>query len=330
MVAKEQLISEQTTHIVGMRRPIHFGYNPETGKDNKYQHMLPGETGRSVRKKALGEYDGMVEQLTESGIVVFQLPTRRGIKTPDGVFPNNGFSLDSYGPGRSKGTLVLYPMYAPNRRAERQTDELLRSLKGLGMEPYVYDLTNHEQEEDGNARALEGTGSMVLDRVNKNAFAVESLRTHRTVFNEWVDKMDYTPFFARAADTENPPYHTNVILSVGKNYAVVCPEVIDERDRPEFLGRLKDTKKDVIEITQGQVASFCGNILEVQTTQGDPRIVMSNSAYGGFTEIQRAKLERHGGLVPVEIDTIEKVGGGSARCMLAEIFLPVQNQQKAA
>ena len=305
---------QQLTDKIVMVRPNYFGYNPETGVDNRFQHQSQSPEGQ-VREAALREFGEMVTKLDSYGLSVVILDSPLGPNgeiTPDAVFPNNWFSTHPE-------KLVLYPMKAQNRRWERQPNKLKESLLGVNvLYPQTLDLT----ADENSGHILEGTGSLVLDRVNKVAYAVESQRTNEQELNKWSMKMGYAPLFFHAIDFGGKPvYHTNVIMSIGEGFAVVCSEAIelaDEKDK--VVKSFANTGKDVVEITMDQMYNMCGNILQTSNIKGDNLIVMSERAQNAFNQNQLRVIEKNGLIVPVKIETIETVGGGSARCMMAEVF----------
>jgi len=304
--------SKSLTNTIVMISPDYFGFNLQTSKSNYFQNR-PRHSIRQVRKEANFEFNNMVITLMHEGIDVIILHSLENSDTPDSVFPNNWFST------HSSGELVLYPMLTINRRLERQ-DKIL--IKRLNQEKINYkkkiDLTKFEDEN----LILEGTGSIVLDRGNKIAYAMESPRTDEKLFNHWCKKLNYEGFFFHAYDKNKLPiYHTNVLMSVGDKFIIYCEEAIGNHDELEAFKKLaKKTRKELIPISLNQIYSFCGNILQLESKAGGKIIVMSRKAYNGFTNKQKKKLEEYGKLVAVDIPTIETIGGGSARCMIAEIF----------
>lgn len=305
---------QQTTSTVLMVSPDDFGFNAETAGSNLFQHRV-ADTG-NVQKQALQEFDGMVAKLRAAGIRVVRLPSRMDVKTPDAVFPNNWFSLHLLSP--RERVLVGYPMLAPNRRAERRLGELGRRLAADGLPVgRAIDLSSSEQQ----GKFLEGTGSMVLDRAHRITYAALSPRTESSVLQDFAQKLQYRPVSFRSYDRGGVPvYHTNVMMSVGKRFAVICAESIrDQAERDAVLGELRRTGKHIIPITLEQMGTMCGNILELRSPKG-PLIVMSQTAYDHFSPQQRKELQRFGKLMPMQIPTIEAIGGGSARCMLGEVF----------
>lgn len=303
-------MDSQLTDTVVMVRPDTFGFNPQTAATNEFQHV-PDVSAASVRDKAQREFHAMAAVLRSHQVAVLTLPSPSGVVTPDAVFPNNWCSF------HTGGKLVVYPMLAPNRRQEQQPASLKILLGDHGVViKETIDLTIHEQE----GKFLEGTGSLVLDRVNHVAYAVISPRTDASVVEAWAKKMGFTPVIFHAVD-HIPVYHTNVVMSVGEGFVVVCFDVIaNEKERLMIREKLTSTAHEVIALSVDQFHVFCGNILHLKTTDGKRIIVLSQTAHDAFTEDQKMKLQKFGELVPVSIPTIEQVGGGSARCMLAEVF----------
>lgn len=297
----------QTTDTIVMVAPAGFGFNEETAATNRYQHRPDSE--EQTKRKAMKEFDMMVQTLRNHGITVWQLPSDPNYK--DAVFPNNWFSHHRT---EKDEILVLYPMAVINRRAERQPEAIMKLLGNEYL--HISDLTSFEQQ----GIFLEGTGSLILDRVNNVAYAIESPRTMKSLFDLWLKRMGYDGVFFEAFDTENPPYHTNIIMAICSQFAVLAPDLIAEKDRKNVIDSLKKAGKEVISITSKQVSQFCGNIIELHSKTGAAKIVLSESAFYGFTKKQRETLSQFGELIPVAIPTIENVGGGSARCMIAEVF----------
>ena len=302
----------QTTDKLLMVSPDQFGFNPETATTNSFQNKLDIDEIK-VRDEALKEFTEVVEVLSSHDIEVIVLPSRQDFVTPDAVFPNNWVSF------HDNGLMVLYPMLNENRQAERQQNNLRNTLAQVDI---VFDDTLDLSSDENEGKILEGTGSVVLDRVNRVAYAMESPRTNKDEFTKYCQAIGFEPVFFHAYDKDNLPiYHTNVIMSVGEDFAVICQEAVKDDDEAiAVLKMLNATGKDVIEITLEQVYQFCGNILQVSNKFGDKKIIMSQKAYNGFTEEQRNTLSKNGEIVTVNIPTIETVGGGSARCMLAEVF----------
>lgn len=303
----------QLTNAVVMVKPNHFGFNPQTAQSNVFQHLVK-ESEREVQEKALREFNNSVEVLRGNGVNVLVLESREDVITPDSVFPNNWFSH------HSDGKLIIYPMLAPNRRAERQINVLKKLLQENEISvTETVDLTS--DENDGNF--LEGTGSMVLDRERKVVFAMESPRTTKAEFDKWCKVMGYEGIFFDAYDKNGfPIYHTNVTMSIGREYAVICLESIKDPDERGLVReKLDSLGKEIIELSIDQIYKYCGNTLQVLSGDGSAKIIMSKTAYKGFSPEQLGRLKKYGEIIALDIPEIETVGGGSARCMLAEVFL---------
>ncbi|MDD5416297.1 MAG: arginine deiminase-related protein [Candidatus Daviesbacteria bacterium] len=305
----------QLTDIVLMVSPDSFGFNDQTASTNTFQSKLSPDSGE-ICHKAMTEFNTVVDLLRGNGIKVVVCPSRTGVNTPDAVFPNNWISFHSELDGID---VILYPMLALNRRAERQLDQVRRLVPWIATDSsHVLDLTYHEQ----SGRFLEGTGSLVFDRRRKVVFAHESARTSYQVLDDFCAKTGYRPikFHAYGRGGESI-YHTNVVMSIGAEFSVVCLDAIrNTQERHSVQGELETLGVEIIPITLNQLYSFCGNVLDMQSILGRNRIIMSTTAYDAFTENQKRQLLNHGDIVPVNIPTIETIGGGSARCLLAEIF----------
>lgn len=304
---------KQTTDTVVMVSPDYFSFNAQTAKTNVFQYA-PEQ--KNITELALAEFLLAVKMLTEKKIHVIVLPSTIHL-TPDAVFPNNWFSthVDKEG----KTTLVLYPMLTPNRQAERQPQEVISHLiRNHITITKVIDLTHYDQQK----RALEGTGAMVLDHENRIAYIALSPRSDRGIVNELLPQLDYKPFFFESVDEVGKAiYHTNVMMSVGVHFAVVCLEsIVNLRERKMIIQILQQTGKDIIDISWKQMRGMAGNILEMHSYDNLPYIFLSETAFNAFSSDQRERLSKHGTLSPIPIAYIERVGGGSVRCMLAEIF----------
>ena len=306
--------AQSTCHIL-MVRPATFRKNEETAGNNHYQQDAQID---DVHQAALDEFDGMVDDLRGRGVNVMVVEDDPTTDTPDALFPNNWVSF------HADGRVGLYPMFAPNRRLERREDILhdLVHVNGFDMDEIV-DFTEFE----GHDAFLEGTGSMVLDRVHGKAYAALSPRTDRDAFAHWCESMDLEGVIFEANQTVGearmPIYHTNVMMAVGTGWAAVCFDSIDHpEDRALVLESLQEDGLTVVDLTEDQINRFAGNMLEVATDQGDKLIVMSSRAYDALTDDQRDTLENFGTLVHNNLHHIETCGGGSARCMMAEVHLP--------
>ncbi len=301
---------KQTTSKVFMVRPVCFGYNPETAVDNTFQQESGADV--NVQEKALNEFDGYVALLRANNVDVVVVEDTYDPKTPDSIFPNNWFST------HEDGTLVLYPMAAQNRRAERKKTAL-DAIKGGFDVRRVLDMTPWETE----GFFLEGTGVMILDRPNKVVYASESPRCSRTVLEEFCGRMGYTPVVFNAVNRGGVPiYHTNVLMTLGTDFAVLCKESIrDAAQLDAVVGSLEASGRKIVDITYDQLENFAGNMLELCSKDGHKLLVMSLSARNSLTSGQLDVLTAGGRLIlSPDLRFIEKNGGGSARCMLAEIF----------
>jgi hypothetical protein len=298
----------QTTNNILLIRPANFGFNEETRASNVFQKEL-NEDAEAVRQKASLEFEAFVKRLKSHGVNVFVFDDTPSPAKTDAVFPNNWVSF------HTNGTVVLYPMLSDNRRLERRRD-IIESLKNKFDIKNVVDLSHYEKDD----RFLEGTGSIVFDHVNKIAYAALSPRTNKKLFVHLCEQLDYLPVTFTAHDRDGAEiYHTNVMMCVGDRFAVVCLESItDESVRVNVFDQLTSTGHEIVDITFEQMNSFAGNVLVVRKDL----LVMSQSAFDSLTNEQKFALEKYGKLLPLAIPTIETVGGGSARCMIAEIFLP--------
>lgn len=304
---------KQTTNTVLMIRPVAFAKNEQTAKSNHFQKDIV-LSPVAIQKKAIAEFDVFVVRLQEKGIQVLVVEDTLNPHTPDSIFPNNWISF------HENGIVAVYPMEAKNRRKERR-DEVLELVEENGFQiNNVLDYT--EAEEEG--LFLEGTGSMVLDRENKKAYCALSTRADEDLFIEFCEDFDYDPVIFTANQTvegkRRPIYHTNVMLCIGSKFAIVCLDAIDDKkEKKSILQHLKQTKKEVITISEEQMHSFVGNMLELKGAENQV-LVMSEQAHKSLKTNQLVKLEKYCYLLTVNITTIETLGGGSARCMLAEVF----------
>jgi hypothetical protein len=291
--------------------------NEQTAVNNYYQKVLDGLSKETVNAKAQNEFDALVQKLKLVGVNVIVVDDTLNPDTPDSVFPNNWISF------HENGDVVLYPMFAENRREERRED-ILDSIEDNGF--VINEIMDYTSaEEDGYY--LEGTGSIILDRENEKAYCALSPRADEELFIEFCEDFDYSPVIFEAFQTVNGErkliYHTNVMMCIGDTFAVICADCIDDKkERKMVLDSLRGDEKEVILITEAQVNCFAGNMLEVKGSDDRRYLVMSNSAYQSLTKKQIAQLEEHVMILSSNLDTIEACGGGSARCMMAEIFLP--------
>lgn len=301
----------QTTSHVLMIRPARFEANPETMASNAFQRSLG--PGLDPQARALAEFDGYVAALEAAGVSVLEVQDSLVPHTPDSVFPNNWVSF------HADGTQVLYPMEAPNRRRERKP-AVLAAVAARFEVGRTFDLTAFES----GGRFLEGTGSMVLDRVNRLAYLCRASRSHPEVVEAFCGAMGYRPVWFDATDAGGTPvYHTNVMMALGRTLAVVCLEALeDPAQRTRLQGFLRETGKVLLPITRAQMAAFAGNLIELQGWNGHPVLALSRRAWGSLGVAQRELLLAHAQPVVAPLDTIETCGGGGARCMVAEIHLP--------
>ncbi len=312
---------KQITNTILMIRPVSFRMNEQTAVNNYYQKVLESVTPETVQFKALQEFDDFVEKLQAIGVNVIVIDDTQDTDTPDSIFPNNWISF------HENGDVALYPMFAENRRLERRED-ILEALEELGYKiNNVVDYTSAEEEKI----YLEGTGSLLLDRVNGKAYCALSPRADEDLLIEFCEDFEFTPVSFVANQTLNekrmPIYHTNVMMCLGEKFSVICLDSIDDKkERKEVIKHLKEDRKEIIAISEEQVNNFAGNMLQVSGKNEERFIVMSNSAYESLTKQQLNQIEKHGKILYSSLDTIEACGGGSARCMMAEVFLPKNDE----
>ena len=307
---------KQITNTIMMIKPVGFRYNEQTAVNNYYQKVLANLTAEQTQENALSEFNAFVDKLRNAGVNVVVVEDTEYPDTPDSIFPNNWVSF------HENGIVGLYPMYAENRRDERREDifDTLVDEHGFSIEE-IKDFTEFEEHD----KFLEGTGSVVLDRENKICYAAISIRTDEIAVMQFCGEFGYRPVcFTANQDVDGERmviYHTNVMMCVADTFAVICLDTIDdEMERENVAENLKETAKEIIEITEEQNQRFAGNMLQVM---GDkPYLVMSNSAYNSLSESQIKTIENHCPIIYSSLDTIEACGGGSARCMMAEVFLP--------
>ncbi len=308
---------QQTTNYILMVRPINFRMNEQTAVNNYYQKVLADLLPETVNARAQEEFDAYVEKLRSIGVQVVVVSDTAEFDTPDSIFPNNWISF------HSDATVGLYPMFAENRRLERR-DDILDHLENLGFQiSQVVDYTSAE----GSDLFLEGTGSLLLDRINRIAYCALSPRADEDLLIEFCEDFEYTPVPFVANQTVNGErkaiYHTNVMMCLGESFAVVCLDSIDDKkERKNLVKHLKDSGKEIVAITEEQVNKFAGNMLQVRGHMDERFLIMSQAAYDSLTSQQIKTLERHNAILSSSLDIIEACGGGSARCMMAEIFLP--------
>ena len=298
-----------------MVRPVRFAFNEETAANNAFQQRSETEeAAQAIAREAIEEFDAFVRLLCENGITVEVVQDTPEPFTPDSIFPNNCFSVHG-------DTLVLYPMFAPNRRLER------KKLINFRFTDFRFTIPNHSKLKDltsyeESGRFLEGTGSLVLDREHRVAYACLSPRTDEEVLKEWASAMGYSYLTFHSQDGQGMPvYHTNVMMHVGSRQAVVCLESIPNPSEREALkAMLEQYGKEVVPITLAQMNQFAGNMLELHNDRGEQLLVMSQTARRSLTSTQIATLSKHTRILSPDIHAIEAAGGGSARCMMAEIF----------
>ena len=307
-------MTRQITNHIMMIRPVAFHMNEQTAVNNYYQKNEKGADQQAIQKEALAQFDAFVEKLKAEGVDATVFEDTPEPATPDSIFPNNWISF------HEDGKVRLYPMYAANRRSERRED----ILEGLKEKFEVKEVLSYTDWENQNAY-LEGTGSLLLDRQNKIAYAAISERTMAEVLDAFCKEVGYEKVAFHANQTVDgkrlPIYHTNVMMCLGEGFSVVCLESIDDsKERDNLISSLEKTGKEIIEISESQKEHFAGNMLQV-LGKNERLVVMSEAAFQSLSEYQKARLSGHGKLVYSDIHTIEKLGGGSARCMMAEIFL---------
>ncbi|MRX46401.1 citrulline utilization hydrolase CtlX [Pedobacter puniceum] len=301
----------QTTSQILMIRPVAFALNQQTLDSNAFQDAQTAQ--EEVQEKALKEFDAFVEVLRANKLNINIIQDTLEPHTPDSIFPNNWISF------HENGEIFLYPMLAENRRQERRLD-IIESLKKHYQVKALKDLSFYEKEH----KFLEGTGSMVLDRENKIAYACLSARTHQEVLHEFCKQSGYTAMMFHAEDDKGLAiYHTNVMMCVAPKFAVVCLAAVkDLKEQQLIKDSLSKTGKLLIEISLAQMNQFAGNMLALQNTNGEHLLVMSRSAYNSLNPKQIQEIEQFVKIVEAPLETIEKNGGGSARCMIAEVHLP--------
>jgi len=306
----------QTTNTILMIRPVSFRMNEQTAVNNYFQEDLNIKNAE-INAKAQAEFDSFLETLRNAGVNVIVEQDDRLRDTPDSIFPNNWVSF------HENGDAAIYPMFAENRRKERR-EEVFDNLEKAGFHvENVVDYTS--AEEDGYF--LEGTGSIVLDRANGKAYCALSPRADEELFIEFCEDFEYTPVVFIANQTVEgkrlPIYHTNVMMCIGETFAVVCMECIDDKhDRKNVLKHLKQDGKEIIEISEAQMGQFAGNMLQVRGQNDKRYLVMSKTAHDSLNSMQISKISMHCDILYSDVQTIETCGGGSVRCMMAEVFLP--------
>ncbi|WP_338358241.1 citrulline utilization hydrolase CtlX [Yeosuana marina] len=309
---------QQTTNTILMVRPVNFRMNEQTAVNNYYQKELNSLLPAAVNAKAQKEFDDFVEKLQNKGVNVIVVNDIKESDTPDSIFPNNWVSF------HENGTVGLYPMFAENRRLERRED-ILETLEANGF--IIKNIVDYTSAEDESI-FLEGTGSLLLDRINRKAYCALSPRADEDLLIEFCEDFEYTPVIFTANQTVNGErkaiYHTNVMMCLGETFAVICLSSIDDKkERKNVIRHLKEDGKEIVDITEAQVNNFAGNMLQIKGVNGDLCLIMSQSAYDSLSKTQLETLNKHNtSIISSSLETIETCGGGSARCMMAEVFLP--------
>lgn len=300
-----------TSHLL-MVRPAHFGFNEETAGNNTFQKNDGTLTPAQIRRKAITEFDNFVHLLRASGVQVTVVEDTDYPMKTDAIFPNNWVTF------HANGTVITYPMFSPARRLERREDILEKLGKQFQIENRV-----HLESSESAEKFLEGTGSMILDRPNHLAYACISPRTDVALLEEFCQIIGFEKVTFTAVDgNDTPIYHTNVMMALGETFVVICLDTVkNSNEREALLQKFEETNKEVIEISLSQMMSFAGNMLQVENRSGEPILVMSEQAYKSLETTQVRRLNQHTNLLYAPLYTIEKYGGGSARCMLAEVFL---------
>ena len=298
---------QSSLHLI-MIEPVDFGFNEETAVNNTFQEQAIG----NIQIDVLKEFNQLVFLLRNNKVNVTVVKDTSKPHTPDSIFPNNWISF------HEKGRIILYPMFAQNRRMERKLSVLDVIEKKFRVEE-VIDLSDAEHKK----LYLEGTGSLVLDRVNRVAYACISPRTHLQLVNEFCRLNDYTAITFNASDNNGIPiYHTNVMMCIADEFAVICVDaIIDRAERENVIACIKKTNKEIVEISFGQLHHFAGNMLQVRSADNELLLVMSTQAYCSLSAEQVQALEKYNRILHSPLNTIESAGGGSARCMMAEVFL---------
>ncbi len=302
----------QSSNTVLMIEPIAFGFNEQTAVNNYFQVQQEG----NVQGEALKEFNAFVEKLRAKGINVITIKDTLEPKTPDSIFPNNWVSF------HADGKVVLYPMFAENRRLERR-DDIINQIKNQFDVTEIIDYSGTEKDN----KYLEGTGSMIFDHDNKIAYGSVSLRLDENLFRKFCSEFGFTPVvfhsYQTAGEERLPIYHTNVMMCVADQFVVICLDCIDdESERNNVIKTITNSGKELIEISENQMQNFAGNMLQVQNQSGEKFLVMSQSAYKSLNPEQISAIEKYCEIIYSDLEVIETNGGGSARCMLAEVFLP--------
>ncbi len=307
---------EQITNTILMVRPVNFRMNEETAVNNYFQEELQLKN-EEINAKAQAEFDAFVNKLKAVGVNVVVVDDKKDLDTPDSIFPNNWVSF------HQDGKVAVYPMFAENRRRERRM-EFFEVLEEKGYQ--ISDVIDYTEAEDEKVY-LEGTGVLILDRINRKAYCALSVRADEELLIEFCEDFEYSPVIFNAYQDVNgkrlPIYHTNVMMCVAEEFAVICADCIDDKkERKSVLKHLKQDGKEIITITEAQMHQFAGNMLQVKGEGDKKYLVMSATAHKSLTASQVRAIEKHCEILSADLDTIETCGGGSARCMMAEVFLP--------
>jgi len=296
-----------------MIRPKHFGFNEETDSNNVFQTNDKDLNSSQIAALALDEFDHFVEVLKREGLSITVIEDRNNPVISDAVFPNNWFST------HADGSVVTYPMFSKQRRLERRED-----IFDLLAKKFIISNRFHFEDAEVNNQFLEGTGSLILDRSNKMVYACRSIRTNELLLQQWADKMKYKRCVFSARDNNNLDiYHTNVMMAIGEDFVIWGGDCLPDRSEREMVeNQFKETGKTIIPISNEQIGFFAGNMLAVKNVSGERLLIMSNSAYNSLTNEQITQIKSFSRIIKGNIPTIEKYGGGSVRCMLAEIYLP--------
>ena len=301
-----------------MIRPLAFNYNVQTAVNNHYQNANDfASNSNQINLTAQTEFDNFVLKLRSFGVDVIVFQDDDKFDTPDSVFPNNWISF------HSNGDIALYPMFAENRRNERREDVVKYIEKNRYL---INDVIDYSSAEESNI-FLEGTGSIVLDRINRKAYCAVSERSNEELLIEFCEDFEYTPVVFNAFQSVNEAreliYHTNVMMCVADNFVIICLDCIDDKkEKNNVIAHLQDDGKEIIEISENQVNSFAGNMLQILDRNSNSLLIMSESAYNVLTRVQKDIINKYAKIVFSSLNTIETYGGGSARCMMAEVFLP--------
>ncbi|MCC7244909.1 MAG: amidinotransferase [Saprospiraceae bacterium] len=304
---------QQTTANILMVRPANFAFNEETAANNAFQSRDGLLSGAEMRQRAQSEFDAFVQKLRHAGVNVIVADDSVTPVKPDAVFPNNWVSF------HQNGNIITYPMYAPTRRLER-SDAIVKKVLDAG---FSMTKRHHLEGAEAEERYLEGTGSIIFDHPNQLAYACLSPRTEEALLQDLCDLIGYTPVVFHSVDANGQDiYHTNVMMALGETFVVICLDTVrDETERAMLEERFAATGKEIVEISLSQMNSFAGNMLQVRNQQGETILVMSTQAFEALNSLQIRQLEKHTRLLHSDIRTIETYGGGSARCMMAEVFL---------